>query len=268
MIRGNGTVPKMMRNYVAPVLGTTAATTLAPAAANAAASVVAPEADPNYAANNKGEQPNALSRAMTGAKAGLTEWYAEGKVKEMAKLTAKMPASWKMQVVANPDAAYEALRTKLKDHFWAPYTDTLVDRYVDGLKQDGGRGFGIGGLLAPDYTKSELKQQAVNSVRRHTDSIRTQGGLKAKYDPEQIKPREGVTAKDLAPFGVAAGGLGLLALSNMFDTDSDENPTPSTPSTPASSRGESPSVPGRKRLYGTEFDKLYEAEDLDYTKPL
>jgi hypothetical protein len=117
----------------------------------------------------------------------------------------------------------------------------------------------------PGFTKRELQQQAVNGVRRHTDKIRTQGGVKAKHDPEKIKPYDALTSKDLAPFGVAAGGLGLLALNNMFNTDSDE---PSTPSTTDKRRGESPPVTGRKRLYGTEFDKLYDAEDLDYTRPV
>lgn len=270
MVRGNGFVPKAMRRFVAPVLGTSTATAgaaVAANAANAAVNAVAPEADPNYADNNKVEQPNAISRAITGAEAGIKEWYAEDKVKEMAKLTAKMPASWKMQVAANPDAAYEVLREKLKNHFWAPFTDDIVDMYVDGLKEDGGRGVGIGGLLLPDFTKSELKQQAVNGVRRYADSIRTKGGLKAKYDPEQIKPYDDLTSKDWAPFGIAAGGLGLLALNNMFNSDSDEPSTPA-PSTRERYRGGSPSVPGRNRLYGTKFDKLYAADDLDYTKPL
>lgn len=233
----------------------------------------------------------AIEKLPSGAKAAVkdtvanpgaaaTEWYTESRLREMAQITANMGPGWHTKLMINPDAAYKELEDKLKSHFWAPYTDDMIAEYMQGLREDGGRAHGVAGILTPGWTAQHLETEAVNALRRKTDAMRVAAGGKAKYNPKEIAELRDITANDLAPLGIAAGGLGLFALNNWLNSDDDDADVPAAGRATGGVAGRAPgnqqagaSYSKRyKKLYGRNFDELEapagDVRDLDYSRPV
>lgn len=229
----------------------------------------------------------AIEKLPSGAKAAVKdvvanpgaaamEWYAEPRLREMAQITANMGPGWHTKLAISPDAAYKELEDKLKSHFWAPGTDGMVDEYMQGLRQSGGRMHGVAGLLTPGWTAKHLENETVNTLRRKTDAMRVAAGGKAKYDPKELSSTQNLTASDLAPFGIAAGGIGLLALNNWINSDDDEGGAPAAGGVAGGARGNQQSGASYsnryKKLHGRNFDELEapdgDVRDLDYSRPV
>lgn len=224
--------------------------------------------------------PAGAQDAIANPGAAALEWYAEPRLREMAQITANMGPGWHTKLAISPDAAYKELEDKLKSHFWAPGTGTMIDEYMQGLRQSGGRMHGVAGLVTPGWTAKQIENTAVNTLRRKTDAMRVAAGGKAKYDSKELSSTQNLTASDLAPFGIAAGGLGLLALNNWINSDDDEGGAPAaggvTGGVAGGARGSQQSGVSYsnryKKLYGRNFDELEapdgDVRDLDYSRPV